>query len=192
MSQAVSLEHPILWGWQICKQTSQSSVMGGRPRLWGQQLAWGWRVFWTFGEKGLSAPGPRRSHRKLPGRQVGNKQGKHMPRLGKSCKVWSQSVDSREGGEPEEMDWTGLERQAGTQSSRRSCPASPETMVFSPQEQLGGQVLGWFPVENEHPTVQWGRFKEVVRPWRIRVPIWGLSQETLGSRSQSGLCGMLA
>lgn len=87
MSQAVSPEHPIPWGWQIRKQTSQSSVMGGSPRLWGQQLAWGWGVFRTFGKRGFSAPGTRRSRRKPPGRQVGNKQGKHMPHLGNSCKV---------------------------------------------------------------------------------------------------------
>lgn len=59
MSQAVSLEHPILWGWQICKHITVHSD-GQKPRVVGASSQLG------------GGTGPRKSHKKTPGR---NKQG---------------------------------------------------------------------------------------------------------------------
>lgn len=85
MSQKVSLEHPILRGWQIRKQTSQSTVMGRRPELWDLQPAWEWD--WAQEE-------PREDTRQAGG----SKQGQCRPYLGNFYKVGSQPVDSRGGG----------------------------------------------------------------------------------------------
>ena len=49
-----------------------------------------------------------------------------------------------------------------------------------PQEQLRVQVLGQFPVENEHPTVQRGRLKEVVRPRRMKALYLGSESRDTG------------
>lgn len=137
MSQAVSLEHPIPRGWQIRKQTSQSTVMGGSPGLWGPAASLGggeW--FGHMGKEGSAWV------------QVGSWEtnGNRMPCLGNFCTVGSQPVDPREGGRHGKTGRDSIIQKV------LSCLFRDRGLF--PESSGEPKHLGRFPVENKQPTAQ--------------------------------------
>lgn len=110
--------------------------------------------------------------------------GNRMPCLGNFCTVGSQPVDPREGGRHGEVERPGKTGRDSVIQKVLSCLFRDRGLF--PKSSGEPKHLVGFLWKISNPQLSGGELEVLERPGTMKVLYLGLSQETLGSRSQPG------